>query len=182
MIGSFASDKYVYENPITEVHQHDFLTQDQPYWTACMGIITNPPYRNNGAELFVRRAMKFNSPFTAILCRGTFFESAQRLNFFKYNPPSRILFFSRRFSCNEEYFVKEPLSGMVAYAWWIWNGQTRHGETKCSWIDTESVYNEWLQSCYLTGDDISKFITEKTKSRTIGLEAFLGTEPDAVEP
>lgn len=107
-------------------------------------IITNPPYKNDLAEKFAKTAV-LRAPYVAMLCRLTWAESKRRYTFFRDNPPSKILFFSQRFSCDEQYFSDEKSEGvMVAYAWWVWD-KNRSG-TAVDWVPPGG-FNRWKESC-----------------------------------
>lgn len=135
-----ASDLVIYDDPLIPIiHEIDFLTGTPPKNFGA--IITNPPYGRGLAEKFARHALSM-SPYVAMLCRATWAESVERYDFFKIMPPSRVLFFSKRFSCSEDLFgTGKENGGMVSYAWWIWDAM-RAREAKMDWIDP-NVYERW---------------------------------------
>jgi hypothetical protein len=144
------SDLYPYADPVVEGIEfgRDFLNPNLADPSA-KGVVTNPPYGRDMAQAFVERACE-NYSYVAVLCRLMFAESSRRFEMFsKKLPPSEVLVFSRRFSCDEKRFLDRPVEGMVSYAWWIWDyrdRQTRPGDTKMKWIDTKSIHFNWFQS------------------------------------
>jgi hypothetical protein len=151
----FASDLYHYDNPVTSsiISGRDFLKSK----VDVDGIITNPPYGKNMAQKFIEHSISL-VPYTAMMCRLTFAESNRRLKLFTETPPSNVLIFSGRFSCNEDRWdtEKKATSGMVAYAWWIWDNTKPFQGTFTNWIDTKSIYREWRDS--LSPDDKKHFL------------------------
>ena len=136
-----SSDLYEYENPLVpHIYNHIDYTKDVPFTVD--GIVTNPPYAKDLAQKFIERTIKLY-PYGAFLCRLTFAESSKRLQLFTKYPPSRVLVFSQRFSCDESRFETDPLSGMVAYAWWIWDDREKNEHGKISWINTKEMYEKW---------------------------------------
>ena len=106
-------------------------------------IITNPPYAKDMAQKFVEKALT-EAPYVAALCRLTWAESKKRYEMFKKHPPSRILFFSTRFSCDESRFDGVKVEGgMVAYAWWVWD--KNRPSTTVDWI-APGIYERWRRS------------------------------------
>jgi hypothetical protein len=150
----YATDLYNYRDPVSPVeYGNDFLKTEGDF----DGIITNPPYGKNMAQAFIERSISL-VPYTAMLCRLTFAESNRRLKMFKETPPSDILIFSGRFSCNEDrwHTEKTAISGMVAYAWWIWDNTMPFQGTMTNWIDTKAMYKSWRDS--LSPDDKKHFL------------------------
>lgn len=142
-----ASDLMEYADPLVEVTpDSDFLKLEK---AAAQGMITNPPYAKNMAELFVRHSFDVGYKYVAILARTMFVESGRRYEFFTEFPPSLILHFAQRFSCTESMFFTKPLSGMVGYSWFLWD--YRHDnpdemQTLTHWIDTKGMYERWSKS------------------------------------
>src|SRR5687768_14972178 len=134
----FSSDIVEYPNPLVNVNVGlDYLTTKKISSFHDVGVVTNPPYGKNMAEKFILRTLDDNGyKYCAMLCRLTFAESERRRELFsKKFPPTQVMVFSSRFSCDERYFETNPLGGMVAFAWWVWD--YRHGkstETKMTWI------------------------------------------------
>jgi len=142
------SDLYEYPNPVVTGIETDvdflrpgltnFLQNDGP---DTVGIITNPPYGKNQAQKFIEKARE-NYPFVAVLCRLMFAESGVRLPMFVNDPPSDVYIFSARFSCEEKRFLDRPLNGMVSYAWWVFDNESRN-TAKMHWMNTKSLYEDW---------------------------------------
>lgn len=142
-----ASDLYAYENPLFKVETNvDYLSSTK---RDVEGVITNPPYAKDLAQKFIEKTIVDHAyKFGAFLCRLTFMESQKRYKLFNEHPPTLVLPFSARFSCVEEIFLKSPLGGMVAYAWFVWDYRNTNGpiETKMEWIDTNQVLKDWRKS------------------------------------
>lgn len=143
----FASDLFSYDDPVSCVKPDvDFLKTVDP---TARGVVTNPPYGNGLAQAFVEHACE-NYGYVAMLCRIMFTEGKGRHELFtKKHVPSRIMTFSGRFSCNEEYLLSKP-RGMIQYAWFVWDtegiGIAQHGDTRFSWIDTDGMWADWSRS------------------------------------
>jgi len=112
------------------------------------GVVTNPPYANDLAQKFIEKTLE-HYEYGAFLCRLTFAESQRRYKLFSERPPARVWAFSQRFSCDESRFDSDPLGGMVAYAWWVWDHTYLKPQdciqTSMRWIDTRKMYDEWRQ-------------------------------------
>lgn len=137
----YSSDLYEYPDPIVE-HIHtgiNFLNvlDDQlgGFRNEAFGIITNPPYKEDLAQRFVEHALTLTN-YVAVMCRLTFMESHKRQALFTENPPSEVLII-KRVHCNEEHSKKSQIGGMVPYAWYVWDYQSKlkATETKLRWID-----------------------------------------------
>lgn len=129
-----ATDLYGYDNPFVDIETGvDFLTAERK---DVDGVITNPPFKSNLPEKFIRRMLEVHKyPFVAVFCRLTFMESSSRYELFTDHPPARIYVLSGRVNCNEKYFDQNNgLGGMVAYAWFVWDDtfKTTKGITK--WV------------------------------------------------
>lgn len=144
-----ASDKFSYPDPLVEdIGVRDFLSYHATVNDRETGVVTNPPYARNMAQSFIEKGLKHHS-FVAMLCRLTFAESMRRNQMFNEFPPSDVLVFSGRFSCEEKSFLSDPLHGMIAYAWWVWDYRRRGPECttpKLRWIDTKATHADWLGS------------------------------------
>jgi hypothetical protein len=143
-----ATDLYRYDNPLHPTTVGiDFLKTYQSSESGPMikGIITNPPYAKNQAEKFIKHALHaLECPYLAVVCRLTFMEGMGRYKMFTQNPPTRVYALSTRFSADEEMFTKKPSSGMIAYAWFIWDYQNGHTtDTQLKWIDGKDMVNRW---------------------------------------
>jgi hypothetical protein len=94
-------------------------------------IITNPPY--NCAEGFVAQGSKLAKKKFALLLRLAFLEGANRANtIFSRTPPSRVWVFSERITFYMK-GAKQAGSGTTAYAWFVWDKDTRGG-TELRWF------------------------------------------------
>ncbi|QCE35824.1 hypothetical protein FAI40_10465 (plasmid) [Acetobacteraceae bacterium] len=104
----------------------DFLSSDMVY----DNIITNPPY--NMAEQFVKKGISLTRQKFALLLRLAFLEGCHRQkNLFSKTPPSRVWVFSERITFYPE-GMKKRGSGTTAYAWFIWEKNTK--ETTLKWF------------------------------------------------
>jgi hypothetical protein len=98
-------------------------------------VITNPPFKNNLPEKLIRRMLEEHKyDFLAILCRITFLESAKRYKLFMDHPISKVLVFSERINCNEDYLkINNGIGGMIAYGWFIWDNNYE-GKKQIDWV------------------------------------------------
>jgi hypothetical protein len=135
-----ASDLYGYDDRMYTVAEGvDFLETTTRLGEA---IVTNPPYKSNMAEKFVRHSLEtLGYDFVAMFVRLTFLESARRHVFFKEHPPSQVLVFSERIQCDDGYFNrKHGIGGMIAYCWMVWDrrglrpSEYKKQVTTLSWI------------------------------------------------
>ena len=111
---------------IVEINAHGKIFQNK-----IDNIITNPPYRY--AQKFVEKALSFEEvKKVAMLLKLSFLEGIGRYNFFKSTPLKKVLVFCKR---QQVYHAdKEPNgSGLIAYAWFIWDKQYS-GEPTIDWI------------------------------------------------
>lgn len=158
------------------VGNSDYLLAEENVVPIESAMITNPPFTKDMAQKFVEKGLK-RHPYVAILARTMFVESAKRYEFFKMFPPSEIMNFSSRFSCEEKYFFTNPLSGMVGYSWFVWdyrNGKPK--ETLTSWINTKEMHTLWRNS--LTEKEFSVIQAhviqpDKRDEQAASLESFL---------
>lgn len=143
-----SSDLHHYADPLVGEPAYGIDYLDNVPAFAADGVVTNPPYGKDLAEKFIRKTLR-DYEYGAFLCRLTFGESAKRFKLFTETPPSRVHVFSQRFSCDESRFEKEPMGGMVAYAWWVWDRRPdgRHElHTTMHWIDTKKMLESWRKS------------------------------------
>lgn len=149
------SDLFEYPDPVVPDIRSgvDFTQKTEPH-AAYDAVVTNPPYARDLAQKFVERAYE-DHDVVAMLCRLQFAEGKRRYPMFTDGcVPSNVYIFSGRFSCEEKRFLLKP-SGMIAYAWWVWDkrlGETYPGETRVSWLDTDAEHESWLKS--MSPDDI----------------------------
>lgn len=117
----------------------DFLRAQKP--PEVKNIITNPPYKDDLAELFLKKALSHNLQTVAFLCRLQFITGIGRYNsIYKHTPPSKILIFPKRLMCDESYAntldSKKQFGGMLEYAWYIWD-KNHKGKTIVEWLDLD---------------------------------------------
>lgn len=144
-----ATDLHAYDDTLVHVvPDNDFLNPNLIDPTA-HGVVTNPPYGKNMAQKFIEKGID-NYHYVAMLCRLTFAESMTRHELFTTRPPTNIIAFSGRFSCNEGMFLEKPMQGMIAYAWWVWDANVNVDRlsfrTELSWINTPKIHKEWKES------------------------------------
>lgn len=109
-------------------HFQDFLESerlDHFDW-----IITNPPYKH-GLE-FAKKALK-QADNVAFLMKLVWLESGIRKPFFEKNPPSKVLVYSKRLGVYKNN-IKPKNSGLIAYAWFVWEKEYQNCETVIKWI------------------------------------------------
>lgn len=138
-----ATDLYPYDNPLVDIETGvDFMTADRK---DVDGVITNPPFKSNLPEKFIRRMIEVHKyPFVAVFCRLTFMESISRYELFTDHPPARIYVLSGRVNCHEDYFEQNHgLGGMVAYAWFVWDELFKQTIGTTKWVKP-SDYVEYL--------------------------------------
>jgi hypothetical protein len=167
-----ASDKFEYAPLGTGGYDFgvDFLEADPVLFEDVDAVITNPPYSKDKAEKFALKAIE-NGKYTAMLCRTMFLEGRKRRRrlFSKY-PPSRIYQFDARFSCSEENIMTDPIGGMVAFSWFVWDPMsgTQPGQTRTIWLDTEKELEEWKASFY----ESAKWSIDAGKMKITGEEEW----------
>lgn len=106
----------------------DFLTSSR----TVENIVTNPPY--NSAEGFVQAGLAQCTKKLALLLRLAFLEGANRQRtIFAKIPPSRVWVFSERITFYPAGAVQKG-SGTTAYAWFVWDRQTKSGTTELKWL------------------------------------------------
>jgi hypothetical protein len=114
-----ATDLVDYRFPITPPSYYgvDFLLE----WKApagCEAIVCNPPYKL--APQFVRHAIDL-VPFTAMLLRLAFLESASRTDILENGQLASVLVFRRRLPTMHRHNWAGPrASSSIAFAWFVW--------------------------------------------------------------
>ena len=95
-------------------------------------IITNPPFKN--ALDFVLEAKKKSDSKIAMFLKTVFLESEKRKSMFedKEYPLKTVYQFSKRVSLYK-HGVKMKNSGMIAYAWYVWD-KNYNGKPTIEWI------------------------------------------------
>jgi hypothetical protein len=94
-------------------------------------IITNPPYKL--AQEFVEHALKNADKKVAMLLKLNFLEGVKRYNMFKSTPLKHVLVFSKRLTFYEGTLEKTKRSGVLAYAWYVWE-KSYEGKPYIDWI------------------------------------------------
>jgi len=96
-------------------------------------IITNPPYKY--AQEFVLRAKRVAKKKIALLLKLVFLEGINRYEMFqdKEFPLKKIYVFCRRVKIYKK-GIKTKNSGLIAYAWFIWD-KDYQGEPTIGWIN-----------------------------------------------
>jgi hypothetical protein len=142
-----STDLHAYKDPLVDIETGvDYLLTSPK--ASC--IITNPPYKNNLAYKFAKKAVE-ESNFVALFLRLTFMEGTRRYEFFNRHPPT-VLVFSGRMNCDETKFhtYSGQLGGMVAYAWFVWS-KDLPGH-RIDWINPKN---------HIPINTIEKFISEE---------------------
>lgn len=94
-------------------------------------IITNPPFRI--AQEVIQHSLKVARKKVLMLLRLSFLESARRHDFFKETPLKTVFIFSDRVTMYEAGAQKKNGSGVVAYAWFLWE-RGYEGYPTIEWI------------------------------------------------
>jgi hypothetical protein len=105
----------------------DFLGSYYP----ANSIVTNPPY--NLAEKFVVHALNQSRDKVAMLLKLSFLEGQKRKILFETTPPKKVWVFSKRLSMYGDGKDKDRNSGMIAFAWFVWEHGYR-GDTTIGWL------------------------------------------------
>jgi hypothetical protein len=119
-----ATDLVDYEFPISppSYYRVDFLLE----WQApagCEAIVCNPPYKL--APQFVRHAIEL-VPFTAMLLRLAFLESASRTDILEGGQLASVLVFRKRLQMMHRHNWAGPrASNSIAFAWFVWRRDWR---------------------------------------------------------
>jgi hypothetical protein len=133
-----ATDLYNYGYIFTSGPEYDFLEYDVKgsfgYPNGYPAIITNPPY--NLAEEFVWKSLEVTKGLNgkvALLLRLSFLEGQRRQAMFKETPLKKVHVFSKRITFVRPGDEGKNYSGMMAYAWFVWDW-TYEGEPTLGWI------------------------------------------------
>jgi len=111
-----ATDIAHYGFPLT-TPDVDFLLERQAP-ARCEAIICNAPYRH--APAFVRHAMAL-VPFTAMLLRLAFLESASRTDVLEGGQLAHVLVFRKRLPMMHRHnWAGKRASNSIAFAWFVW--------------------------------------------------------------
>lgn len=106
----------------------DFLMEHK---SRAPNVITNPPFKL--ANDFVSVAVHLSSGKVAMLLKIAFLEGVERSLLFKRTPLARVHVFSKRVTFRNTTRGDVSGSGMMAFAWFVWeNGYT--GKPTLGWI------------------------------------------------
>jgi hypothetical protein len=94
-------------------------------------IITNPPYKL--AKEFVEKSLECTTGKVAFLLKLNFLESASRYPMFKSTPLKKVYVFSKRINFYEGTLESNKRSGVLAFAWYVWE-HGYEGEPTIDWI------------------------------------------------
>lgn len=95
-------------------------------WASMTNIVTNPPY--SLAQDFIE-AWRDRVRLSAWLLRLNFLGSQKRAEWFRRNPPARVLILPRRPS------FTGGATDSCEYAWIIWDSSRPQAETKLGWLE-----------------------------------------------
>lgn len=143
-----ASDLYEYENLVSDVKSgidvFSYTTQSN------VAMITNPPYHKDLPRLITEHFINNEIDFVALFLRLTFLEGKKRKKLFTEHPPSDIIFISDRINFGpasvmetEPFEKKDQIGGMIAYAWYVFDRNSPHINTRIRWVLLEELYDEW---------------------------------------
>lgn len=126
--GVFASDLYSYGYPGAVLY--DFLTCPPP--VGLHHLVTNPPFTL--AEEFIRHALSLKLPGkVAIFARLALLEGRHRgRTLWREHPPARVWVYPYRVPLARN--GGEFQTGLIAFAWFVWDGETGPGETRLGWL------------------------------------------------
>lgn len=118
-------------------------------------IITNPPY--NLAKEFIEHALKCADKKVAMLLKLVFLEGISRYQLFQTTPLKTVYVFCRRQQITIR-GEKMKNSGMIAYAWFVWD-KSYEGAPTISWIKKWNSIeapkiDKWLNSTSQTDHQI----------------------------
>jgi hypothetical protein len=96
-------------------------------------IITNPPF--NLAQEFVEHAKKCANQQIAMFLKLAFLEGARREKMFRDQdfPLSKVYVFSKRVRLDKNGIPMGCKSGMIAFAWFVWDKEHK-GSATIDWI------------------------------------------------
>jgi len=140
-------DLFEYENPFVDDIKTgvDALTVIRP--NGYTGLITNPPYKENFPKRLLEKAVQ-EYDYVALFLRLTFLEAMNRKTMFNDHTPSNILIMSDRVRFAEDLEhepieAKDQIGGMIAYAWFVWDKDALHDNTRMKWISLGEQYQDW---------------------------------------
>lgn len=106
----------------------DFLLEWEP---RAPNIITNPPFKL--AVPFVRKALDLTTGKVAMLLKIAFLEGVERAELFANSPLARVHVFSRRVTFKNTARADVNGSGMMAFAWFVWD-HAHEGPPTLGWL------------------------------------------------
>jgi hypothetical protein len=110
-------------------HGVDFLMEAQP---RAPNIITNPPFKH--ADEFALKALSLTTGKVALLCRLSWLEGKKRRQMFESTPLARVWVFAGRLNMQRgRQPHKGESSGMIAFAWFVWE-HGHKGPATLGWV------------------------------------------------
>lgn len=106
---------------------HDFFSSPH----RATNIITNPPY--SLGERFVRHALTCTTGKVAMLMKLAFLEGGKRKTLFETTPLRSVHVFSKRLTMHRNGEKGRYGSGMIAFAWFVWDHDFR-GTPTLGWL------------------------------------------------
>lgn len=106
----------------------DFLLEWQP---RAPNIVTNPPFKL--AVPFVRKSIDLTTGKVAMLLKIAFLEGVERSTLFASTPLARVHVFSKRVTFRNTARGDVSGSGMMAFAWFVWE-HGHEGPPALGWI------------------------------------------------
>lgn len=106
----------------------DFLME---YQGRATNIVTNPPFKL--AVPFVRKALDLTTGKVAMLLKIAFLEGVERAALFQHSPLARVHVFSRRVTFRNASRGDVNGSGMMAFAWFVWDHEHK-GPPTLGWL------------------------------------------------
>ena len=94
-------------------------------------IITNPPY--SLAQEFVEHSLKCAKKKIILLCKIQFLAGMKRKKLFETTPFKGIYVCSRRLKMDRAHETPSPNSGMMDFAWFVWDYDYQYSPT-IQWI------------------------------------------------
>ncbi len=114
-----------------EYRNLDFLDNEATQGMTCDNIITNPPFKL--AKQFVEKSLSVAKRKVAIIQRLAFMESKERYDMFTTTPLKTVYVFSKRLNMYANGLVDKTKSGMLAFAWYVWD-KDYTGKPYIKWI------------------------------------------------
>lgn len=106
----------------------DFLMEWQ---SRAPNIVTNPPFKF--VAPFMRQALSLSTGKVAFLLRLACLEGAERRQIFESTPLARVWVFSRRLQIWRNGDATSAASGMIPFAWFIWDRE-HDGPPSLGWL------------------------------------------------